>query len=141
MVIGEDHDLLNSPSGRSETGIAYLSYQDDVVLIVVKEDSIVNVDDMEELLKACVQLTGSKNYYSIVDVRVNAGATPGVTEYYAKNEYNKYRFADAFIINTLAMRLLVNFYMAFNKPFVPAKTFADPESAAKWIDTLKKRNL
>lgn len=141
MVIGEDHDLLNSPSDKSETGIAYLSYKDDVVLIVVKDDSLVSVDDMEELLKACVQLARFRNYYSIVDVRVNAGANQGVTEYYAKNEYNKYRYADAFIINTLAMRLIVNFYMAFNKPVVPTKTFADPESAAKWIDTLKKRNV
>lgn len=137
----ENHDLLHKSSDRAETGMAWLSYSDDILLIVVKDDSMVCVEDMKQLLKASVQLAQFRNYYSIVDVRVNAGAAQGVTEYYAKNEYNKYRHADAFIVNTLAMRLLVNFYMTFNKPCVPTKTFADPESAAKWIDSLKKQNV
>ncbi len=135
----EDHDRPVTSSKNAETDIAYLSYKDDVLLIVVKDDSIVSVDDMEQLLKACIQLTGGRNYYYIVDVRVNAGANPGVTEYYAKNEYNQYRYADAFIINTLAMRLLVNFYMTFNKPAVPTKTFNDPGLAKQWIEEMKQR--
>lgn len=135
----EHHDRPGTSSEKPETDIAYLSYKDDVLLIVVKDDSVVSVEDMEQLLKACVQLTGSRKYYSIVDVRVNAGATQGVTEYYAKNEYNQYRYADAFIINTLAMRLLVNFYMTFNKPSVPTKTFNDPELARQWIEEMKQR--
>lgn len=137
----EDHDLSHRSSERCETRIAWLSYHEDVLLIVVKDDSMVAVEDMEELLQASVKLAGYGNYYSIVDVRVNAGATQGVTDYYAKNDYNRYRYADAFIINTLAMRLLVNFYVAFNKPSVPTKTFADPESAAKWISSLKQKRV
>jgi hypothetical protein len=86
-----------------------------------------------------VKLNGSRKYYSIVDVRVNAGASQGVTEYYASNKYNQYRYADAFIINTLAMRLLVNFYMTFNKPSVPTKTFNDPGQAKQWIEEMKQR--
>ena len=140
MAIQADHDTHNESSSRSETDIAYLSYLDDVLLIIVKEDSTVVVEHMEQLLKACVKLTEYKKYYSIVDVRVNAGASAGVTEYYANNPYNQYRYADAFIINTLAMRLIVNFYMSFNKPSVPTKTFADPESAALWINSLKQNN-
>ncbi len=127
-------------SGEAETSIACLSCKDGVVWIQVKDDSIVSVEDMQELLKACVKLSGSRKYYSIVDVRVNAGANHGVTDYYAKNEYNQYRYADAFIINTLAMRLLVNFYMTFNQPSVPAKTFSDPEQARQWIEELKQRS-
>ncbi len=140
MGIEKGHGQPDISSDGAETGIAYLSYKDDVLWIVVKDDSVVSVEDMEELLKACVKLSGSKKYYSIVDVRVNAGANPGVTEYYAKNEYNQYRYADAFIINTLAMRLLVNFYMTFNKPSVPTKTFNDPEQAKQWIEEMKQRS-
>lgn len=135
----KDYDQPGMASGRAETSIAYLSYEDEVLWITVKDETIVAVKDMQELLKACVRLTGSRKYYSIVDVRVNAHTSQGVTDYYAQNEYNHYRYADAFIVNTLAMRLIVNFYMTFNKPSVPTRTFNDPELAKQWIEEMKQR--
>lgn len=139
MGIEKGHDQPGMASGRAEAGIAFLSYEDEVLWITVKDETIVTVKDMQELLKACVQLTGSRKYYSIVDVRVNAHTSQGVTDYYAQNEYNHYRYADAFIVNTLAMRLIVNFYMTFNKPSVPTRTFNDPELAKQWIEEMKQR--
>ena len=60
---------------------------------------------------------------------------------YSDDNFIKYRYADAFIVNSLPMRLLVNFYISFNKPKIPTKMFNNPESAREWIYTLKQEML
>lgn len=123
----------------SQTEIAYLWRRGDVITAEVKENVEVSVESMNELLQEAVRLAGFKKYFVIVDVRAGFHSEADVRDYYADNDYSKYRYADAFIVKSLATRLMVNFYISFNKPSVPAKTFTDPAEAKRWINELRQR--
>ena len=45
--------------------------------------------------------------------------------------------ASAVIVNNLAYKLIANFYMRFNKPKRPFKTFSNEKDAIEWLLTLK----
>jgi hypothetical protein len=96
---------------------------------------------MEELLKQAVAFTAPNKYFAIVDTTATYDSTPESRSFYAESDYSKYRYADAFIVNSLPMRLLVNFFITFNKPKIPSKMFNNEENAYEWINSLKKEML
>lgn len=124
-----------------DTPVAFLSFEDDILLVKMKEGANLGQSEMEELLKQAVSLTAPDKYFAIVDTRASYDSTIEARDYYAESDYSKHRFADAFIVNSLPMRLLVNFYISFNKPKIPSKMFNNEESALDWIHTLKKEML
>lgn len=56
-------------------------------------------------------------------------------EYISKGPHKDFIAAEAFLIHSLAQRLLARFYFAVFKPIVPAKYFAfhEKEEAEKWL--------
>jgi hypothetical protein len=45
----------------------------------------------------------------------------------------RYTIADAFVARNLAQKLMVNFYLNFNKPYKPSKAFSSEEDAIRWL--------
>ncbi len=45
--------------------------------------------------------------------------------------------ATAVVVDTLAYKLIANFYLKFNKPKRPYKVFSKEEEAIKWLKTIK----
>lgn len=41
--------------------------------------------------------------------------------------------ADAFVVDSLPKRLIINFYIKHNKPTVPSRTFSSEEKALAWL--------
>lgn len=124
-----------------DTPVAFLSFEDEILFVKMKEGVNLGQPEMEELLKQAVELTMPNKYFAIVDMTASYDSTLEARNFYAESDYSKYRYADAFIVNSLPMRLLVNFFIAFNKPKIPSKMFNNEESALDWIHTLKKEML
>ena len=53
--------------------------------------------------------------------------------YEASEESNPYASAEAYVINSLAQKLVGNFYLKTNKPFRPTKFFRSIEEATEWL--------
>lgn len=124
-----------------DTPFAFLSYEDDILYVRMKEGINLGQAEMEDLLKQAIELTTPNKYFAIIDTTAPYDSSLEARNFYAESEYSKYRFADAFIVNSLSMRLLVNFFITFNKPKIPSKMFNDKESARQWINTLKQEML
>jgi len=64
-------------------------------------------------------------------------ALPGKAnrDYWATKEACPYSKAEAFIINSIALQLIANFYLKINKPERPTKMFTHEEEAIKWLKT------
>lgn len=124
-----------------DTPYAFLSFEDDVLFVKMKEGVNLGQTEMEELLKQAVEFTAPNKYFAIVDTSASYDSTPESRSFYAESDYSKHRYADAFIVNSLPMRLLVNFFITFNKPKIPSKMFNNEESAYEWINSLKKELL
>ena len=126
---------------QTENHIANLKYDDDILYVIIKENVDLGIPEMDELLEFSAKFTNYEKRYTIVDTRSNYNSSQEVSNHYANSDYNKYRYADAFIVNSLAMRLLVNFYIRFHKPKIPTRLFNDEQSALNWINSLKKEQL
>jgi len=63
--------------------------------------------------------------------------TPDARAYFATNQQiTGIRKGQAIVFNNLHTRLLVNFYVKFNKPVNPVKIFSDFNKAEKWVKEL-----
>lgn len=126
---------------KSENNIAYVYYDNDILTAVIKGHIDLGIEELEELLEFTNHVTQYKKRYTIIDTRSDYTSKSEVQKYYAEHEHVKYRFADAFVVNSLAMRMLVNFYIRFHNPKIPTKLFNDMTSAVNWIESLKNQKV
>jgi hypothetical protein len=124
-----------------DTSVAFLTFDDDVLFVKMKEGASLGQEEMEGLLKQAVEFTAPDKYFAIIDTTAPYDSSVEARNFYAESDYSKHRYADAFVVNSLPMRLLVNFFIAFNKPKIPSKMFNNEESALQWINSLKKELL
>ncbi len=125
----------------SETNLARYEFEDSILTIKLADGLVVDTPIMKQLLLEAVNFTKNQKYFAIIDLTNNIESTFESRNFYAENELNKFRLADAFIINSLYLQSLTNFYLKFKKPIIPSKMFNDLESAKKWIFSLKESLL
>ncbi len=112
-----------------ETGIIEVFFGDNAV-IDFKECKEINdlIGEYCNYTKALVlMVTGEETV-------VEAGSR----EFSASPEGMQYTIADAIVFKSMAQRLIVNFYLKFNKPPMPSKAFTNVEEAREWLLTFKK---
>ncbi len=51
----------------------------------------------------------------------------------------RYVIAQAFVLNSMAQRIVANFFMKINKPIKPTKFFTSQEDAEKWLLSFNKK--
>ena len=100
--------------------------ENDVIKLRVKEHSIIDIDDVKEVQGAKRTLIGDKKH-TVLFVTPKLGLITREARDYSK----------AVVLNGLAMRIIVNFFINFNKPPVEHKIFENEEEALNWIQTLK----
>lgn len=122
---------------KKELDIAYLEYDNNVIYVRVHSDVVLEKSDMELLLKTAVDMAGGEEYYAIIDTTGSGDSTVEARTYYSNSEFSKYRYADAFVVNSLPTKLIVNFYMKFNKPLVKSRMFNNIDCAKAWVNELK----
>jgi len=125
---------------QTENNIAFVKYDNNILTVIIKENVDLGIEEMDELLEFTAKFSNYEKRYTIIDTRSNYNSNNEVQNHYASSDYSKYRYADAFIVNSLAMRLLVNFYIRFHKPKVPTRMFNSDEAALNWINSLKQNN-
>jgi hypothetical protein len=103
-------------------------------------------DEYMEVLDFAMKHIGEKPYCSLVDARdIHMNFSSKARHLNATHPFIlKNKIAEAVISSSLAMKLIVNIYGAFNKPKVPTKIFKDEKSALEWLEeqrmTFKPRN-
>lgn len=106
---------------------------DDIIQLQIKEGFHGELHDAENVVK-CIKLLSNKKKYALLAIysAFNTFSKKN-QEYAAKNiEIN----AHAIVNDSLATKLLGNFYIKMNKPIVPTKVFSDVDSAIKWLKTV-----
>lgn len=124
-----------------KSALAQFEYKSDILYVKPLEGLFLDKPEMESLLNSAIELTEGKKYFAIIDTSNDIDSTKDAREYYANNELNRFRYADAFIVSSLPLRMVVNFFIRVNKPSIPTKMFNSKDSAFEWINELKKKNL
>ncbi|HRD39919.1 MAG TPA: hypothetical protein PLC65_14920, partial [Bacteroidia bacterium] len=113
--------------------------QKNILFYRVHQDQVVEEAEIKEMLGYVEEFVGYKNHYAVVDFGGNLTSSPEARGLYETSDYiNTYRLADAFLVRSLAVRIVANFFIKVTKPKVNTKLFTDEKEAVKWLEGLAK---
>ncbi len=109
--------------------------EENILLVVIKEEAVVDVPEAIENYEASVKLTARKRFAALIDARQPATITKEARDYSANPEQYTHTIAQAVIVTSLANRILANFIMLFLKRnrTVEIKVFSDYDIALNWL--------
>lgn len=101
-------------------------------------DAQMGVAEVREMGEAVYEICHGKKHKHLIDARGVLGAVlPGAREEVRNNKYiNACRSAAAMLIDNVANKLIINFFIKFNKPTYPYKAFEDADQAVRWLKSL-----
>ncbi|MGZ4035013.1 MAG: DUF7793 family protein [Bacteroidia bacterium] len=100
----------------------------------VKQGIVVDINEMNEMLRDVEEFMGQKKHYALIDFGASLMSTTEARKIYADSQYiQKHRIADAFLVKSLAVRLVANFFIKATKPKIPTKLFTEESSALAWL--------
>lgn len=91
--------------------------------------------DSNEMVEAAGKLGNFKKMPVLIIAGKGSLADKETREFAASKEGTKYASAVAFVIKSLAQKILGNAYLKINKPVVPTALFDNEEKAVKWLKT------
>jgi len=100
--------------------------------VSVNESEEFTVEDLKKLVNAQAELGGEK-LPVLVLCSEHAATNSELLHTIAKNANNPYSKADAFVIKSMAQKILANFYIKINKPERPTKFFNNKDEAINWL--------
>ena len=89
----------------------------------------ISLQNVEEYLEAVKNLGGGKAFSNLVVMKEFIQVGNDHRKYAAGDESNMYTIADAFVINSMALKLVGNFYNRYNKPVRPTRIFNNKKDA------------
>ena len=122
--------------------LAVLEYDEETNILYfrVTQDQVVDVEEIAEMVNYVREFIGEEEHYAVVDFGGNLSSSHEAREMYASSDYIRtYRKADAFLVRSLAVRIIANFFINVTKPKVNTKLFTDEAAAVKWLEGLQKR--
>ncbi len=108
-------------------------YGCDFYEVHIFSESEFKIEDQKEFVKAQKEMGGL-----VLPVLILCGDHSSTNidflNYVSKKENDPYTKADAFVIKSMAQRILGNFYLNIVKPERPTKVFNTKEEAFKWLE-------
>lgn len=98
----------------------------------MNESEEFTIDDLKKLVLAESELGGEKLPVLVLCAE-HASTNSELMNAMAKNINNPFSKADAFVIKSMAQKILANFYVKINKPERPTKFFNNKDEAIDWL--------
>lgn len=112
--------------------------EDGILQININPDCEFITFDFNELMAAAKTIGNGKKFLNLIIVGKNTLADHDSRIASCSKEGALYKLADAFVISSLAQKIIANFYMKVNKPYVPTRFFSNEEDAVNWLKEQKK---
>jgi hypothetical protein len=108
-----------------------------IVYVLFKDNCLINIELQNKLLHLYNDITGGKLMPFIFLAAENVSVTKEAKENAIFIEDQSMAGASAVVANTLAYKLIANFYLTFNKPKRPYRVFRNEQDAVNWLKTIK----
>lgn len=108
-----------------------------ILRIKVIEGAHIDVQALKEDGAVNLELTNHQPALAVYDSRGFFTIEPEAREYLRSGIVDPTRLATAVITDRLSTKLLVNFFIRFNKPSTPMKMFTCEEKALQWLREIK----
>ncbi len=104
----------------------------------IKPGVVMEVEDVTSLKKHNYTEAGNKPYAILVTAGDLITFSKEARELAASKEFIDAALAKALLINSTAHRIIGNFYLKVNKPYLQTKIFSDRTKALNWLRTFIK---
>ena len=94
--------------------------------------------ECEEITAAIGKLSGGERALVLLIGSNYSSIDKEGREYGSSEEGTRFSIAEAYIIKSMAQKIIANFYMRVNKPVVPTRFFQDKEDAEEWLKSFRK---
>lgn len=119
-----------------ELGHSKVIYRNDGILeLQCGADTYYEMGHLMELLAVYKEFTGGKKVPMLHVVGPYTSIAPDARSWGASKEATRFAVAEAYVLKSLAQKLLANFYIKFDKPEVPTKFFKTIPEAEEWLKT------
>lgn len=115
--------------------------EDGIVHVKLKPEQEITMDDFEEIVKAVTELGMAQAQLILFQAGYNSSVTPEVRKFASHPNANFLSRGDAIVVQSLAQRLMANFYIKFNRPSRPTKIFDNVDEATDWLYKLKEEQM
>lgn len=109
-----------------------------ILRVTVLEGAEIDIEEAKENFESARKLSEGKRMLKLVDAKAYFTMTKRARDFAASKETNEFNIARAIVTNSLANRLLINFFITFHKPQTPVKMFSSEEEALKWLRKFKE---
>lgn len=121
---------------KIKTATGSVSFQEEgIVRYQIDQTDELTLQNVKEYLESVRSLGGGKAFCNLVVMKEFIQVGEDARKYAASEESNIYTIADAFVINSFALKLVGNFYIRYNKPVRPTRIFNNEEDALVWLRT------
>jgi hypothetical protein len=138
--------ILTKPNEFEGLAISKV-YHFDKYDIFLRKDNIIqfqtydgffgDLNDGQNIVNTFRLLKGNEKCLVLIVVIGNGTITKENREFIASAQVSEIVKADAFVINSLGVKLLMNGYLKINKPNRPTRFFNSIEPALEWLKQLK----
>jgi hypothetical protein len=108
-------------------------HEDGYYVVYVFDDQEFTAEDLKLLVNAQEEHFSSKKLPVLSICAENAITNTDLLRVLSKNKNNPFSKADAFVIESMAQKILANFYMRIFKPERPTKFFNNKHDAVVWL--------
>jgi hypothetical protein len=117
-----------------ETSVAFVSLiGDDILRIEYKPDVYVDLPQFEENMQAYRKLMKTDRVFLLTLVHTGAEMSLEVRNQFSSAERSAFKISEAFVITTLAHKIVANFIMKLQKPHHKVAVFSSEASALAWL--------
>lgn len=113
--------------------------KDGMLELYTYDNHVYEIEHVKENVEVFGNLTDHRGAPVIIIGGSHTSTTPEARKYMASAESLKYSWCEAFVLTSLAQKILISIYIRIDKPLVPTKVFRDKDAAAYWcLQYLKK---
>jgi hypothetical protein len=106
---------------------------DGILELHAAKDHTYTIDDVKENVDAFGRLTSKRKAPVLIIGGSFSTLEAETRKFMASEESLKYSAAEAFYLTSLPQKILINFYIKFDKPLVPTRIFTSMDKANEWL--------
>ncbi|MES2131854.1 MAG: hypothetical protein V4506_05845, partial [Bacteroidota bacterium] len=107
--------------------------ENNIVRLEILDKCVIGEHESREMNTAIGVLTNYQVARILIVSQPSTVFDHGARDFSASDEGLKFTIGDALVVSNLAQRILVSFYLKFNKPKKPSKAFDNEEDAMAWL--------
>jgi len=110
---------------------------DKIVHYKMKSNCMILLPDIITHYDLFKEKYAGQKFLNLYEFEENSEVDDDVRKWASNPAGNNFTIADAFVIQSMAQKMIGNFYLTFHKPVKPTKLFNNVDDALKWLNSLK----